>query len=135
MMSFTRLWAPNETRQPQDAGPGKQRGDLDERVQRQQERHDQDHRPGPTLRSSWAIVWPRFSRAVSVVSSPSSTARRIRRAMALMIRLKAQAASQMTATVTALRDQDVGLDIEELREALDDVAERKQVGQDGRFLG
>jgi hypothetical protein len=37
----------------------------------------------PTLRSSWAMVRPRFSRSVVTESSPSSTDCSIRRAVSL----------------------------------------------------
>ena len=41
----------------------------------------------PTLRSSWEMVWPRCSRSLKVVSSPSSTARSIRREMSVTARM------------------------------------------------
>ena len=49
-------------RQAEDAGAGEDRPDIDEDVEGEQQ-GDGDMTTRPTLRSSWAMVWPRRSRS------------------------------------------------------------------------
>ncbi len=80
----------------------------------------------PTLRSSWEIVRPRFSRMVVTESSPSSTDFSIRSSGELD-RAKRQPGEQPDAEYPAASPNDeLAVDLRSGGDAVDDVVERGQ---------
>ena len=97
MMSFTRLWAPNDTASPRMPKPARI-GPMSMKTLMVSRMASATAAIRPMPRSSCERVRPRFSREVVTRSFPSSTAASMRRAIRLTTCTMSQAITQIATT-------------------------------------